>query len=714
MSVGIVPFQQLATQHPQAERAVVAPGTNNVQDGSSTSLAGRVFSTIYDSATGALSAENQHARETFSSALQSTYGDSVLQYATRPAIDAQPLSAAQIGNAIEHADLVLAAKSDLFAFAVQGHQDPEFTRVAMQFVMPDIKWPEGAHSTLLAPVVQATLEQLLPTVAPLDASARRDLMASLGSQLAERLEPLLMRGLSKYADGQNVDLVGKSVSDFVARLPNGTAAIPGLDGLLQREATSFANSVTTLMTRYAQDQADLSTTFCQNRPCGGLTALTIANSDPHKVGNRVGILSMENGSQVVYKPRDVRIDAAVAGNGPPASLIGQAGGPTFGFLARQDANHEHYGYVQCLPHGTVGDHLIAPQNMPTFYNELGRSTAALAMAGATDIHHENIMVSGGRPYMTDLEFAFSNTVTTALETLLFDPVPANAQRALSTMMDGMMLDMAFTRGSDDGNVLNAPLRVENDRFQENGRSQDVLESVWATTNGTGQVIDNRFPPRDGGPSIHARFANDFAQGLVQGLTALTGVASTAMTGFVDGAQDFQVRHHPIDTSGQRVLVSEFLNQQLAPGVHVAPPQQRATTLAADALQTRVHVPVGPPRQALADAMGASYQVHDVPYFSRVVSAQSLLHDGHQPITWMNAGAANTDYFATPADAIAGPLGQRITVTPVAVQRMADIQEWASTWMADRNPDCFMLEDRNICPEQKTVQFIAQLRQAAGE
>ena len=241
----------------------------------------------------------------------------------------------------------------------------------------------------------------------------------------------------------------------------------------------------------------------------------------------------------------------------------------------------------------------------------------------------------------------------------------------------------------------------------------MLESVWATTTDAGQLIDNRFEPRDGGPSIHARFASDFAQGVVQGLTALTGIGSTVMTDFVTGVQDFQIRHHPIDTSGQRVLVSEFLNQQLNPDV-VAPAQQRAATLAADMLQTKPQVPGGPPRQALADAMGASYQVHDVPYFSRVVNAQSLLHDGHQPLAWMNAGTQDTDYFPTAADAIARPLGQQITTTPVAPQRLTDIQTWARTWMEGNNPDCFMLQSAALCPDQKTVQLVEQLRTAAGE
>ncbi|MGK9007577.1 DUF4135 domain-containing protein, partial [Citrobacter europaeus] len=81
-----------------------------------------------------------------------------------------------------------------------------------------------------------------------------------------------------------------------------------------------------------RDHGAIGPRFLETASAGKLVGLTLTDSDPHKQGNRVAILTFEGGGKVVYKPRDVRIDEALSGkdlearDGPPRrSLLEMAG-----------------------------------------------------------------------------------------------------------------------------------------------------------------------------------------------------------------------------------------------------------------------------------------------------------------------------------------------------------------------------------------------------
>lgn len=417
-----------------------------------------------------LSAENADAVTAFRGALASEFGDSLLSRSPALATD-QPLTAARVGNYIDRLNVANAAKMACFDTAVRT-PTAENLSLAMDYVMEDVKLPPGPHGHLLAAEVRSALQPLFVQTYGMDASPHRDLLGKLGSQLAVRLEDYLLRGLEAHVDLTSkalpkaerdaVRLTAVSVSQVVARLEAAgglaslSATIPALRVHLDTEVAGFTQNVSTLLTRVERDLGNIEGRFFPGKPSTGLTGLVLTNSDPHKGGQRVALLSLSNGERLVHKPRDLRIDEAITGSnlaGGHRSLLEDAGATAmlYKFMPCEDpaaaapAPVHHYGYVAFLPHDTASHHLIEGDAAARDYHMmLGRGTAALMMAGATDIHHENIMVSQGKPYFTDLEFAFAEPVLNGVSSLLAPPDGQVIDREVTQLMQHVMLDKAMT------------------------------------------------------------------------------------------------------------------------------------------------------------------------------------------------------------------------------------------------------------------------------
>lgn len=118
-------------------------------------------------------------------------------------------------------------------------------------------------------------------------------------------------------------------------------------------------------------------------------------SDRHNGGRSVLILAFEDGARIVYKPKDLRLDAAwfdlisrLNGSAPPVDLRAVR------VLAR-----DHYGWTEFITHSGCDD----TGGCAMFFRRAGAFLALLHCFCATDMHQENIIAAGDHPVPIDLE-----------------------------------------------------------------------------------------------------------------------------------------------------------------------------------------------------------------------------------------------------------------------------------------------------------------------
>lgn len=646
----------------------------------------------------------------------------------------QPLTAGRVATLIQQAEGWEATRMAALQLASQPGASTSDMDTALDYVLGECELPEGAHSALIVPTLRDALRQVLPALVQADGTARLELAGRLASQLAPRIEEYIVRALfaqSMQPASTVKGLNGKSADEVIATLDSlgGLARlhqdVPALNVHLQREVAGFVTCLNTLLNRVDQDKADIGTRFFGDNAPGKLQGIRLTDSDPHKQGNRVAILSFGADRQVVYKPRDVRIDEALSGahlapdaQGPRQSLLEMAGADamTYRFLPRQQANVD-YGYVQFLPHGDAQDHVIDATDAPRVFGDLGRAIGALMLAGASDLHHENIMVSGGRFYFTDLEFALSpQAIGYATQLLSRQPGPLDADGVPSDqvaaraeyddLMRSMILNDTFQRATDN-NPLCSPCTVAQGRFHPADTSSEVIESlvILRTVGPDGtQYLDNRRAPDGEDDNLYARYHQPFGQGVTAGLKAVRDAAGQGLPQFHASIPDFHLRYHPISTGDQRTVLSdlrfESFNASALQAVNdlydgTTPTQSLDDKLADITLCSQDAAKLN----ALRQAMYGAYQQHDIPYFSRQVSGQALFPDGmtNQPFQW---GPGPHDYFPTRADTHAQGLEALLAgVSDAVLDRLGTL---AGSWMSEQSPrEAYVLQ----FPNGKTQRMI---------
>lgn len=733
MATQIGQFNTFATNDPGILRTGV-DAQGQLADVGPTGCFGRLVAPLVDlyhwfRPDEAMVAQNQAAVEAFQTALTDYYGAAASQ-ATPEAQGGGALSARRILTGQEHAEQLNAAKLQDYQAFLAAPADARLRATALNRMMADVVLPPGPHAAYLDAPLRAALDPLMDACLRLDGSPGSTVLANLGSQLAVRLEEHMLRAFDGYtatpADRRplgNSTLGNRQLDELMggfdpdAGLAALAAALPGLQGRLHTETANFTSSMQTLLTRVAGDMGALGGRFFGNVPLQSLTGVHLTDSDPHKQGNRVAILNFGEGRQVVYKPRDVRIDEAITGADLPQgrrSLMEMAGADiTFRFLAGEDETH--YGYVEFLHTDSVDDRLMSPEQGAAYYHELGRGTAALMLAGATDIHHENVMVSGRKPYFTDLEFAFSSSVMGNLAGLLTDPPPRARDGLLGEAVSDMDLGMLFSNALDT-NSLHPQFRVQGNAFTEVPPWHDVFESVIVVREEDGTLVDNRRMREDERPSLNARYAQDFRDGMLAGLQSLQ-IAERQHHRYADflaDTQGFQIRYHPLSTEDQRAELQNRLelsyrqpNPQGADDVMAGRPPSDNAPLRA--LLDQKGLPTPERTVALQDAMVQAYGHHDVPYFSRQAGGLQALFDGHQPLTWQDpvTGQDHDDFFLQPANV--GGVALSAALTQARAHVLEEIADLAGIWVGAQLPaQGGQLGHADYMGPSKTLAFLARL------
>ena len=149
-----------------------------------------------------------------------------------------------------------------------------------------------------------------------------------------------------------------------------------------------------LLERFDRDRDEIAARLLGGaRP--GLSDIVVSLSDPHDGGQRVAILTFEDGARLVYKPRAIEIDVAyyalldrlnAAGFAPPLRRLT--------LIAR-----DGYGWIEFVEARAMA----GPEEVDDFYRRMGAQLAILHLTRGTDFHAENIIASGAQPMLVDLE-----------------------------------------------------------------------------------------------------------------------------------------------------------------------------------------------------------------------------------------------------------------------------------------------------------------------
>lgn len=240
-------------------------------------------------------------------------------------------------------------------------------------------------------------------------SARADLRAGLLKLLTDLYAPLLygkfVEILKKHSpDGklpastatEGTDQVDRLVEDL--RATELTALFAEKPVLLRLTATIVRQWIDTsaeLFTRLHSDITEIRAVITHSAPDVKVQAIGGDLSDPHNFGHSVQIITFEDHTKLVYKPKDLGLDVAwhdlivkFNASSPPIDLK----------PVKTIACHE-YGWTEFIEHTSYGSR----QEIELFYRRSGAWLAVFHLFASSDMHYENILAHGAHPVPIDLE-----------------------------------------------------------------------------------------------------------------------------------------------------------------------------------------------------------------------------------------------------------------------------------------------------------------------
>ena len=118
-------------------------------------------------------------------------------------------------------------------------------------------------------------------------------------------------------------------------------------------------------------------------------------SDRHNGGRSVQIISFEDGSRIVYKPKDLQVDAAWC------SLIGRLNraDPPVELKAVRSISREGYGWSEFIAHKGCAER----EDFKKFFRLAGAWLALFHYFTASDMHEENLIAALDHRVPLDLE-----------------------------------------------------------------------------------------------------------------------------------------------------------------------------------------------------------------------------------------------------------------------------------------------------------------------
>jgi type 2 lantibiotic biosynthesis protein LanM len=176
------------------------------------------------------------------------------------------------------------------------------------------------------------------------------------------------------------------------------ASYPVLARLVSRMVERWMESSAESYRRLAADLPLLARSFGDMPAAtslGRVVDLEAGLSDPHGGGRSVCVFVFESGLRLVYKPKDVGLEAA------HVRLLAWClqRGATAPTKLQQVVERPGYGWVEYVEHRPCADRA----EVQRFYQRAGGLLCLLYALGATDCHAENLVACGPNPVLVDME-----------------------------------------------------------------------------------------------------------------------------------------------------------------------------------------------------------------------------------------------------------------------------------------------------------------------
>ncbi|BAY28958.1 lanthionine synthetase C family protein [Nostoc carneum NIES-2107] len=167
-------------------------------------------------------------------------------------------------------------------------------------------------------------------------------------------------------------------------------------GRLVATAVNFwVESTAEFIERLAKDGRDIQEIFGSTSANGKVAAVQTSLSDPHNRGRSVILLTFESGLKLVYKPKDLQLEAAFNKFLTWCNQHSQL----LNFKIIQVLNRDNYGWVEYVEHQPCDDEAAAAR----FYQRAGMLLCVIYVLRGTDCHYENLIASGEHLVLLDME-----------------------------------------------------------------------------------------------------------------------------------------------------------------------------------------------------------------------------------------------------------------------------------------------------------------------
>lgn len=169
---------------------------------------------------------------------------------------------------------------------------------------------------------------------------------------------------------------------------------------------NFHNNMNEVFTRIENDKDEIKEKFFSNKDLGS-PEIELTGGETHNKGKCPCFVIFKGHGKIVYKPRDIRVDALITGNqsGSLFKLINSMDKDidlhTYQFLPK-----EKYGYVEFLSNDDT-DKTMNLSDMKKYYYILGQIQAIATVFGIHDLNEQNVLVHKKKPCLIDLEVAFN-------------------------------------------------------------------------------------------------------------------------------------------------------------------------------------------------------------------------------------------------------------------------------------------------------------------
>ena len=243
----------------------------------------------------------------------------------------------------------------------------------------------------------------------LDDSALACLQLSLLKQISSLLAPALYARFAqaRKSAGLSADAAKPQPGDTTSRYDQFVAEMkaggfrrlfedkPVLLRLIASITRQWIETSREFLTRLHDDLPTIRRDLLQSAAARRIVSIESELSDPHNLGRTVQIVGFEDGSRVVYKPKDLKLDAAWH---VPIERLNRDGAPV-ALEAARALPRDGYGWSEFVNHTGCAD----AKGHKRFFRRAGAWLALFHWFAGTDMHRENIIADGDHPVPIDLE-----------------------------------------------------------------------------------------------------------------------------------------------------------------------------------------------------------------------------------------------------------------------------------------------------------------------